>query len=141
MYLRTIGVAVLLACVAQWSTSARAADKEDKVDTHVYELRTYYTVPGRLPALHKRFREHTNKLLEKHGMKLVGFWVPEGKAGENTLIYIVEHPSREAADKNWKAFGQDADWQKAKADSEKDGKIVDKVERVFMSPTDYSKLK
>jgi hypothetical protein len=140
MFIRLLGFAVLAGFVVV-GASSQAADKEDKVDTHVYELRTYYTVEGRLPALHKRFREHTCKLLEKHGMKLIGFWVPEGKAGENTLIYIVEHPSRAAADKNWKAFGQDPDWQKAKADSEKDGKIVDKVERVFMSPTDYSKLK
>ncbi|MGE3803495.1 MAG: NIPSNAP family protein [Gemmataceae bacterium] len=139
---RSIAVAALLSVAGYFGVAAPLAGQEGKkVDTHVYELRTYHTVPGRLPALHKRFRDHTCKLLEKHGMKLIGFWVPEGKAGENTLIYIVEHASRDAADKSWKAFGQDPDWQKAKADSEKDGKIVEKVDRVFMSPTDYSKLK
>lgn len=127
---------------AAWALHINAAEKGEKaVDTRVFELRTYHVVPGRMPAMNARFKNHTNKLLEKHGMTLVGFWQPEGKDAETTLIYLVAHKSREAADKSWKEFQADPDWQKAKADSEKDGKIVEKVDRVFMNPTDYSALK
>jgi len=105
----------------------------------VYELRTYTTAPGRLPALHKRFREHTMKLFEKHGMKNVIYWTPVEK--ENTLVYIVAHQSQEAAKKSWAAFGKDPDWRKAFAASRADGPIVTKVERQYLNPTDYSPLK
>jgi hypothetical protein len=102
-------------------------------------MRTYHIMPGKAQALHARFRNHTNKLLQKHGMKLVAFWSPlDSKDAEKKLIWIVAHPSREAAQKSWAAFSADPDWQKAKADSEKDGKLVERVESVFMSLTDYS---
>lgn len=108
---------------------------------HCYELRTYLTHPGKLEALHTRFRDHTIKLLEKHGMKLIGFWVPqdEAKGSQNTLVYLVEHPSREAAKTAWDAFQKDPEWVAARNESEKNGPIVIKVDSVFMSPTDYSK--
>jgi hypothetical protein len=121
---------------------AVAANQEGKkVDGRVFELRTYHVVPGRMPAMHQRFRDHTNKLLEKHGMKLIGFWNPTGKDAETTLIYLVAHPSEEAAKKNWDAFRNDDAWKVVKEASEKDGKIVEKVDVVFMTPADYSALK
>ncbi|MBI2424261.1 MAG: NIPSNAP family protein [Candidatus Hydrogenedentes bacterium] len=108
----------------------------------VYELRTYTTHEGRLDALHKRFTDHTCALFEKHGMTLVGFWTPtDGDAAKNTLVYIVSHESREKAAESWKAFSADPAWQKAKEDSEKDGKIVEKAESVYMAATDYSPIK
>jgi hypothetical protein len=109
----------------------------------VFEIRTYHTFPGRLDALHKRFREHTMKLFEKHGMTNVGYWVPvDSPARETTLIYVISHASREAAQASWKAFGSDPAWKKVAADSEADGgKIVERVESVFMSATDYSPIK
>jgi hypothetical protein len=110
--------------------------QEKKVNTRIYELRTYTTLPGRLPALNKRFAEHTLKLFEKHGMQNEMYWVPTDE--DNKLIYVVSHASREAADQSWKAFSADPEWQKARAESEKDGKIVEKVERVWMKATDYS---
>ena len=107
----------------------------------VFEMRTYYTLPGRLPALQARFRNHTTKLFEKHGMKNVGYWVPmDAPKSENTLIYILGHKDRDAAKKSWDAFRNDPDWKTAQKASEADGKIVEKVESVFMSPTDYSKI-
>lgn len=106
---------------------------------HVYELRMYHTVPGRLDALQKRFRDHTISIFNKHDMKSVGYWVPQDTP--ELLIYILEHPSRDAATKNWAAFMADPEWVKAKADSEASGKIVDHVDNYFMNPTDYSKLK
>jgi len=115
---------------------------QEKAASRVYELRTYTTLPGRLPALNKRFAEHTMKLFEKHGMRNEVYFTPiDDSRKDNTLIYIVSHASREAAEQSWKNFSADPDWQKARAESEKDGKIVEKVERVYMVPTDYSPRK
>ncbi|WP_396623418.1 NIPSNAP family protein [Luteitalea sp.] len=108
----------------------------------VFEMRTYYTHPGKLPDLQARFRNHTTKLFEKHGMANIGYWVPQDEpAHSNTLIYVISHDSREQAKKNWAAFGADPEWQKVRTASEVNGKIVEKVESVFMDATDYSKIK
>jgi len=109
----------------------------------VFEIRTYHTFPGRLDALHKRFREHTMKMFEKHGMTNVAYWVPQDSpARESTLIYVISHASREAAKANWAAFSNDPAWKKIAADSEADGgKIVERVESVFVDATDYSPMK
>lgn len=105
----------------------------------VYELRIYQTYPGKLPDLLTRFREHTMKLFEKHGIRNVAYWTPldDPKKG-NMLIYILEHPSREAATANWKAFQADPDWISVKEKSEANGKIVEKLESTFMALTDFS---
>ena len=114
--------------------------QEKAVAERVFELRTYTTLPGRLPALNKRFKDHTMKLFEKHGMKNEMYWVPtDPKLAENTLIYVISHASEDAAKKSWDAFRADPDWHKARDASEADGKIVAKVESVFMKKTDYSK--
>src|SRR5262249_14252017 len=102
---------------------------EEKAAKRVYELRTYTTEPGRLPALNARFRDHTMKLFEKHGMKNEMYWVPtDEKLKDNTLIYILSHASLDAAAKSWDAFRNDPEWKKAQAASEKDGKIVAKAD-------------
>ena len=108
----------------------------------VYELRIYTTLQGKLPALLARFRDHTLKIFEKHGMENVGYWVPaDPPRSQNTLYYILRHKSREAAAASWEAFRKDPDWLKARTESEVAGKIVDHVESVFLSPADFSKLK
>jgi hypothetical protein len=108
----------------------------------VYELRTYTTLEGKLPALQARFRDHTTKLFEKHGIKNVGYFVPaDAPKSQNTLIYILRHESRDAAKKSWDAFRADPAWVKARTESEAGGKIVEKTESVYMSATDFSKLK
>jgi hypothetical protein len=108
----------------------------------VFELRTYTTPPGKLDALKSRFRDHTVKIFDKHGMKSIGYWVPQdAPLKENTLIYILGHESRDAAAKSWAAFRTDPDWVKAKAESEKDGPLTTKVESVFIDPTDFSAIK
>jgi len=107
----------------------------------VYELRTYTTAPGRLEALNARFRNHTRRLFEKHGMKNIGYWVPLDERKSNTLIYILSHRSQQAAGASWDAFRKDPEWQKVRKESEADGKIVDKVESVFLEAVDYSALK
>lgn len=119
-------------------TTARAADSSSKV----YELRTYTTHPGKLSALHDRFRDHTNRLFVKHGMKLVGYWTPTDKPGsENKLVYILEHESREAAKKSWSAFISDPEWKEAFRKSHENGPLVSKVESTFLKATDYSPIK
>jgi hypothetical protein len=117
---------------------ARAQSDSKKV----FELRTYTTPEGKLVDLHKRFRDHTRRIFEKHGMKSIGYWTPQDAPdSQNTLIYILEHPSREAAKKAWADFGADPEWQKVSAESQVNGRIVSKVVSVFMEPTDYSPIK
>jgi NIPSNAP len=108
----------------------------------VFELRTYTCYEGKLPDLLARFRDHTIKIFEKHGMTSIGYWTPQDAPLHNTtLIYMLAHPSREAAAKNWEAFRKDPEWQKVQKESEANGKIVAKVESVFMDPTDFSQMK
>lgn len=111
-----------------------------QVRAEVYELRTYTTNEGKLDALNARFRDHTVALFKKHGMESVGYWVPtDGDKAKNTLIYVIKHASREAAKKSWQDFLADPVWQKAREESERDGKILAKApEAVFMELTDYS---
>jgi hypothetical protein len=121
-------------------TAARPGQSVAK-DSRCFELRTYYPAPGKFEALHARFRNHTNKLFVKHGMELVGYWVPTDQDKGEKLIYMLAHKSREAAKKSWDDFSNDPDWKKAKSESEANGKLVDKVEIVFLSATDYSPMK
>ncbi len=107
----------------------------------VYELRTYTCHEGKLEALKTRFRDHTIRLFKRHNMESVGYWIPQDERSKNTLVYIIVHPSREAAAKNWAEFRADPEWQKAQKESEAAGPIVQKVESVYMSPTDFSQLK
>jgi len=117
-------------------TAAPAADP--KADTRVYEMRVYYAAPGKLDALNARFRDHTVKLFAKHGITNVGYFTPAGDNPDGKLVYFLAYPSKEAREAAWKAFAADPDWQKAKAASEADGKLVAKVETKFLTATDYS---
>jgi hypothetical protein len=108
----------------------------------VFELRTYTANDGKLQALHARFRNHTTRLFEKHGMTNIGYFQPiDSPLKDNTLTYLLAYPSRDAARKAWDAFRADPVWVKAKDESEKDGVLVKKVDSVFLEPTDYSKIK
>ncbi len=110
-------------------------------DSRCFEMRTYYPAPGKFEALHSRFRDHTNKLFVKHGMELIGYWVATDKEQGEKLIYILAHKDRDAAKKSWQSFVGDPEWKKAKDASEANGKLVDKMESVYMSATDYSAIK
>jgi len=109
-------------------------------NSRCYELRTYTAAPGKLEELHARFRDHTMKFFKKHGMEVVGFWGPTDKerGSENTLVYILAFPSREARDNAWKSFQADPDWLAARKESEKNGRLTEKVESVILLSTDYS---
>jgi NIPSNAP len=108
---------------------------------HVYELRMYHVHEGKLDALKARFGDHTDSIFKRHNMKSVGYWVPEdAPASQNLFIYILEHPSRQDAEKNWAAFQADPEWKKVKAESEANGPLVDHIDRFFMDPTSFSAL-
>jgi hypothetical protein len=107
----------------------------------VFELRTYTAPEGKLPNLLARFSEHTLRIIEKHGMVNVGYWVPQDTpASANTLIYILSHDSRAAAERSWAAFREDAEWQRIAEESQVDGRIVSSVESVFMNAADFSPM-
>lgn len=130
---------VFIVMVVQ-SARVSAADSQDS--GKVYELRIYHANPGKLEALNARFRDHTCKLFKKHGMEVVGFWTPtEGDGAKNTLYYILAFPSVEAQKKAWQEFRSDPEWVKVKADSEKDGVLVNKVDSTNLKATDYSPLR
>jgi hypothetical protein len=118
---------------------ASGIDRAKADDTAVYELRTYTAAPGKMAELQKRFRDHTMQIFDKHGMKSVGYWVSEKQP--DTLIYILAHKSREAADKSWKEFRKDPEWILVFAESQKNGSLTSKVVSVYMTPTDFSPLK
>jgi len=124
---------VLLGVLLMSAASLSAAEP----DSRVFEMRTYFAAPHKLDALHARFRDHTAKLFEKHGMTNIGYWVPLENP-ERKLIYLLAYPSREAREKAWQAFLDDPDWKRAKEASEVDGKLVDKVEIKYLTATDYS---
>jgi hypothetical protein len=139
---KTMAIVVPGLVILGLSGRALLAEKEKKVDNRVFELRIYHAAEGKMKALHARFRDHTNKLFKKHGMTIIGFWNPiDEKEKEKKLYYILAYPSKAAAEKSWEAFREDPDWVKAKKASEEDGALVDKIESVFLDPTDYSPIK
>jgi hypothetical protein len=124
------------------SYAAGVDQGEKRANGRIFELRTYTAAPGKIDALNGRFRDHTCQLFEKHGMTNIGYWTPtDSKDPEQKLIYLLAFPSREAARKSWAAFQADPGWKAVQKASEKDGKLVVKVESVYLKPTDYSPLK
>lgn len=109
------------------------------LSAEVYELRTYTPNEGKMEDLLTRFRDHTTALFEKHGMRNVGYWLTGDGEGQK-LVYIVAHKDRESAKESWTGFRNDPDWKAAYKASIADGKIVQKIDKVYMTPTDFSKL-
>lgn len=137
---QVLTLAIVLATAFSFGLTLGRSNADEKAeDTTVYELRTYTTHEGKLPDLHKRFRDHTMKIFARVGMKNVIYWTPTDK--ENTLVYVLAHKSRKAADESWAAFRKDPAWKKAFAESRKNGPIVMKVEKQFLTATDYSPMK
>lgn len=119
--------------------NAAFADGTGLPASTVFELRVYHCFEGKLPDLLKRFREHTTKLFERHGMKNIAYWTPvDDPAKSNTLIYVLAHASRDAAAASWKAFQADPEWIEVRDKSEANGKIVEKVDSTYMAKTDFS---
>ena len=135
---------LLAAALGTLAAAASAAPASSLApDSRCFELRTYTAAPGKLEALHARFRDHTNALFTKHGMTLVGFWVPSDadKGAANTLVYLLAFPNRAARDKAWADFQADAEWVAVRKASEVDGKLTEKVDSLILNATDYSAMK
>jgi hypothetical protein len=111
--------------------------------TRIFELRTYQSSPGRLEALSARFRDHTMALFARHGITVEGFWSAEKENDPTTgtLVYVCSYPSREAAAAAWKAFAEDPEWTTVRAQTEADGPLAERVESLYMEPTDYSPMR
>jgi NIPSNAP len=139
------GVLMMLLGAAIMSGMAQSEGNSVAKDSRVFEMRTYYAAPGKLEDLQARFRNHTVKLFEKHGMTNIGYWVPvnekTGQPSGNTLVYILAYPSLEARQKSWDGFRTDPAWDTARNESEKNGKLLEKIDSVFLKPTDYSAIK
>src|SRR5580693_9345530 len=136
------GIALISFAAGSLITARLAHMDKVRADSNrVFELRVYHATPGKLPALETRFRDVASKLLAKHDLKAVGYWVPEdAPASDNTFIYILAHPSREEAKKNWAAMFADPEFQEM-AKLEQTDKLVEKVDSTYMHPTDFSPMK
>ena len=127
-----------LLIVGFWASTFLTTLAQDQV---VYELRTYTATPGNLDKLHARFRDHTTRIFRKHGMEVVAYWTPtDAEKAANTLIYVLKHNSREAADASWAAFIADPEWTEVAEASNADGPILGRIENEYMIATDYSPL-
>jgi hypothetical protein len=136
--LQSFPVAALLPA-SLWADARHDRGNSTQSSTIVYELRVYHAPPGKLPELLARFREHTLKLFEKHGIKSIAYWTPTDEPEKtNTLIYLLQHPSRELATANWKSFQDDPEWKSVHEKSELNGKLVDKIDSTFLTLTDFS---
>lgn len=137
--------AVLISVILALTFSLINSEGEKQVDEYVgiedriYEMRTYVTHPGKLGDLHERFSNHTVQLFSRHGMVNVGYWVPVDQ--EDTLIYILSHKSREAAETSWESFRNDPEWQRVYEASIIGGPIVMEIESVFMEAVPYSQIR
>ncbi len=144
VFAAALGAAAAAAILSADDGTAKAAASPAAQSSagRYFEMRTYHAAPGKLDALNARFRDHTMKLFEKHGMTNIGYWTPQDSArSQNTLVYLLAHKSREAGKASFDAFRKDPDWVKARTESEATGPIVVKVDSVFLTPTDYSPMK
>jgi len=122
-----------------WAASQQDNANPKPASTVVYELRGYHAAPGKVGELLARFRDHTIRIFDRHGIKSVAYWTPvEEPQKSNTLFYMLQHPSREEAAANWKSFQDDPEWKSVKEKSEANGKLVEKIDSTFLVLTDFS---
>lgn len=139
-YLKTAGISLLSLAIGGGAGIFATSSAQD--EGKVFELRIYQSTPGNLDNLNARFRDHTTSLFEKHGMENIGYWTPTSEEErDDTLVYIIAHDSREAADASWSAFGQDPEWRTVAEASNADGEILAGIESKFMVATDYSPMR
>ena len=134
------GAVLVIFVAGVWVGKTTTVDAAGK--GRVFEIRTYTANEGKLDALHARFRNHTTKIFEKHGMTNIGYWKPlDEPLSKNTLVYLLAYPDREAAKKAWEGFRKDPEWVKVKEASEVNGVLTAKVDSIYMEATDYSAMK
>lgn len=138
----TFGAGYALGTTNPVPSAAAAPPVTFQAADRVFELRTYTAPEGKLDELLTRFRDHTMRIFEKHGMTNVGYWLPQDTAlRQNTLVYLLAHPSRAAADQAWRDFAADPEWQRVSEESQRDGRIVQQVVRQYLDPTDFSQMR
>jgi hypothetical protein len=139
---RVCGIALVSFAAGSLMTARLAHVEKVRADSsRVFELRVYHAVPGKLPAMEARFRDTTSKLLAKHSLNVVGYWVTEDSPGsDNTFIFLLAHPSREEAKKNWDAMRADPAFQEVMK-SELADKTLEKADVMYMRPTDFSPMR
>ncbi len=122
--------------------ASKTADAKADQTPQLFELRIYTAAPGKMEALHKRFRDHTLRLFEKHGIKSIGYWTAADEQKQERLYYIVAYPDRASRQKMLiKGIAADPEFHQAVAESDKDGKLTTEIESVLLTPTEYSALK
>jgi hypothetical protein len=131
--LLSFGFGALLVARLAHMTQARADSDR------VFELRIYHAVPGKLPVMESRFREKTSKILARHNLNVVGYWVAD-EAPDNSFVFLFSHESRAEAKKNWDAFRLDPEFQDV-AKSEQAEKTLEKADIIWLRPTDFSPMK
>ena len=137
-----IGIALVAGFLAGSVMQTFGVLRAQSSERRVFEIRTYTAAPGKLDALHARFRDQTLTLFRRHGIESVAYFKPQdAPLSDTTLIYVLAHPSREAAKANWAAFAADPEWKAVKATSEVTGPLTTKIESVFADPADYSPMK
>ncbi|MDO8909858.1 MAG: NIPSNAP family protein [Pseudohongiella sp.] len=140
--MRTLIRTLTIASVLSLGLGMMPASLQAQTDGPVFELRTYKSTPGNLEKLLTRFRDHTMRIFEKHGMTNIGYWIPTDEVeAQDTLVYLLKHDSMEAATASWRAFAQDPEWRQVNDDSNRDGAILDSVVRKYMTATDFSQMK
>lgn len=137
----TLAFSLAVFLAGYWAGSARSTVRA-QTGNRVFELRTYHTYEGKLDPLLARFRDHTIGIFNRHEMTSIGYWFPTDEPLKGkTLVYMLAFPSREAATRSWAAFRSDPEWKKVASASEANGKLVEKVDSIFLDPTDFSEIK
>lgn len=135
--MKTLIRLTLVSSLVALATATAAEPSGKSADTRCYEMRIYYAASNKLDALQARFRDHTLKLFEKHGMVNIGYWVPIENPDQR-LIYILAYPSRLARETAWKSFGADPIWREVVKQTEANGRLVSKVQSILLNATDFS---
>jgi hypothetical protein len=131
-----------IALLVSLALASTIVAQEGAAPERLFELRTYVAAEGKIEDLHSRFRDHTTRLFEKHGMTVIGYWMPtQGEGADKTLVYLLAFPSQEARGKAWSAFMNDPEWKRVYEESHKNGPLVEKLDSKLLDPTDYSPLK
>ena len=137
-----LAVAALRSGAADEPSTPAAARAEGRDTGRYYEMRIYTAAPGKMDALHKRFRDHTLALFEKHGIKNVGYWTGVDEGQREKLYYVVAYPDRAAREQRLvNGIAKDPEFLKAVAESEKGGRLTSGIESILLAPTDYSPMR
>jgi hypothetical protein len=138
MVVLAAAIPVILAIISRLAQAGNSAGK-----SRVFELRIYTASPGKMEALQSRFRDHSTRFFAKHGMEVIGYWqAASGPNAENTFVYILAFPSKQAQKASWEAMIKDPEWQNVKKESERDGiPLAARIESRFLTPTEFSPMK